>query len=454
MENNTGCGRTIFTRNFVLAWLATFLFYISSHLLLPTLPMYVLGLGGTEGDVGLVMSTFAMASVFMRLFAGQWVDRGGKKSLMVAGALVYVVSAGLYAVVAEVKWLAAVRFLHGLGIGMYSTAASSLISDSVPYRRRGEGLGYFMLATSLAMAVGPVAGAGIVEGLSYKALFATSGVLAGIVVICTLSLTIPSAEATAGLFPHAIRGAIRGRSRKCGHGGVCADAPNGFRKLGNHRQTLAHIASFFGVEALFPSVTLGLGSATYGSIASFVAVYANSRGIRNPGAFFTVFALSMFATRTFAGRVSDRHGRASVIAPGLAAIALGMAVLAGATSLASLVLAAAIYGVGFSVMQPTVTALTVDHVPAERRGTALGTLLAMYDVGVALGGVAAGWIAERLPLHAVYWCMSGVGILGLVFFLSGYRRYCTTRLSGTAAEGGITGEAGSGLQRRIDPGSE
>ncbi|MGE5592859.1 MAG: MFS transporter [Betaproteobacteria bacterium] len=450
MENNTGCGKTLFTRNFILAWLATFLFYISSHLLLPTLPMYVLGLGGTEGDVGLVMSAFAMASVFMRFFAGQWVDRGGKKSLMLAGALVYVASAALYVVVAQVKGLAAVRFLHGLGIGMYSTAASSLISDSVPYHRRGEGLGYFMLATSLAMAVGPVVGVGIVERLSYEALFATSGVLAGIVVICTLSITIPSAEATGVPFLRA----RRGRSGKRGHDGACAGGPDGFRRLGGCQQAFARIASFFGLEALFPSVTLGLGSATYGSIASFVAVYASSRGIRNPGVFFTVFALSMFATRTFAGRISDRHGRASVIAPGLAAIALGMATLAGATSLASFVLAAVIYGVGFSVMQPTVTALTVDHVPPGRRGTALGTLLAMYDVGVALGGVVAGWIAERLPLHAVYWCMSGVGVLGLIFFLSGYRRYCVARSSAMAAEGALAGEAGSGGQVRIDVGSE
>lgn len=451
MENNASCGKTLFTLNFTFAWLATFLFYISSHLLLPTLPMYVLGLGGTEGDVGLVMSAFAMASVFMRLFAGQWVDRGGKKSLMLAGALVYVASAALYVVVAQVKGLVAVRFLHGLGIGMYSTAASSLISDSVPHHRRGEGLGYFMLATSLAMAVGPVVGVGMVERLSYRALFVASGVLAGIVVICTLLIAIPPAEATGVPFQRA-RGGWPGKRGY--EEGACAGCPDRSRRRGAGREVFASIASLFGLEALFPSVTLGLGSATYGSIASFLAVYASSRGIRNPGVFFTTFALSMFATRTFAGKISDRHGRASVIAPGLAAIALGMATLAGATTLASFVLAAVIYGIGFSVMQPTITALTVDYVPPGRRGTALGTLLAMYDVGVALGGVVAGWVAERLPLHAVYWCMSGVGVLGLIIFLGGYRRYCVTRSSAMALQGALADEARSGGQVRTDPGSE
>ena len=336
MEKNAGWGETLFTRNFILTCFATLLFYMSFDLLLPTLPVYVLGLGGTEGDVGLVMSAFAMASVFMRPFAGQLVDRGHKKGLMLAGAVVYVVSAILYQVVPHVKGIVAVRFLHGLGIGMYSTAASSLISDSVPRHRRGEGLGYFLLATSLAMAVGPLVGVWIVEKLSYFVLFTTSATLAGIVFVCTLSIAVPATGAVPAtdcsnlsLSRSLSRSRSRSRLRSCsraersrpenagdpgdpgnpgtpgnrGDGNHCANGNHrGNANPGNpvtcrHRRVLASIGSFLGLAALFPSITLGFGSATYGSIASFIAVYARSRGIRNPGIFFTVFALSMFATR-------------------------------------------------------------------------------------------------------------------------------------------------------------
>ncbi|MGE5585870.1 MAG: MFS transporter [Bacillota bacterium] len=430
MDKNSCCGETLFTRNFILTCFATLLFYMSFHLLLPTLPVYVLGLGGTKGDVGLVMSAFAMASVFMRPFAGRWADEGHKKGLMLAGASVYVASAILYQVVPHVKGLVAVRFLHGLGIGMYSTAASSLVSDSVPRHRRGEGLGYFLLATSLAMAIGPVAGVGIVEKLSYPALFMSSATLAGVVFVCTLFIAAPTVAGS-------------NAAHSCGAVG-CRRPQNSGGPAGAARRpcgVLAGIDSLLGLEALFPSVTLGLGSATYGSIASFIAVYAGSRGISNPGVFFTVFALSMFATRTFAGRISDRHGRASVIAPGLAAISLGMAVLAGSRSTVSFALAAVVYGVGFSVMQPTVTALMVDFVRPERRGTAMGTLMAMYDVGIAMGGVVAGWIAERLPLAAVYWCMSGVGAFGLMVFLCGYRRYCFAQRGAVASQPALAEQA-------------
>ncbi|MDI7247543.1 MAG: hypothetical protein QME92_08785 [Bacillota bacterium] len=51
-----------------------------------------------------------------------------------------------------------------------------------------------------------------------------------------------------------------------------------------------------------------------------------------------------------------------------------------------------------------------------------------------MGGVVAGWVAERLPLAAVYWCMSGVGALGLIVFLCGYRRYCFARQGAVASQ--------------------
>jgi MFS family permease len=453
LTKKAGCGETLFTRNFILTCFSTLLFYMSFHVLLPTLPMYVLGLGGTEGDVGLVMSAFAMTSVFMRPVAGRWVDRGAKKGLMLAGAVVYVTSGILYGVVSHVTGLVAVRLLHGLGMGMYSTAASSLVSESVPRHRRGEGLGYFLLATSLAMAVGPVVGVAITEAMSYSALFGASALLAGIVVICVLFIAAPPAQSLGS--PTTSAFTTRRQDRRPGptEGGAFSEG-NGARRMSPRppwwRKALAGLVSFFGLEALFPSITLCFGSATYGSIASFVAVYAGWRGVRNSGVFFTVFALSMFVTRTFAGKISDRHGRASVIAPGLAAISLGMATLASSRSLSSFALAAVIYGMGFSVMQPTVTALTVDHVPAGRRGAALGTLMGMYDVGIALGGVAAGRIAERLPLDAVYWCMSGVGACGLIFFVCGYRRYCAVRQRAMAIGRVLAGGAGSPVRSGVE----
>lgn len=370
------------------------LFYISYHVLIPTLPPYVLRMGGSEYDAGLVMSAFPLASVLMRPAAGQWVDRGHKKVLLVGGALIYFTAAILYMVTPFLKGLVAVRFLHGLGMGMYSTAASSLTADAAPPERRGEALGYFMLATSMAMAIGPAAGLYVSNSFSYVALFSVSATLALTALACALMVKPP-----AWLAPS---------SQECAAEG------------GGPSSAGARLRALVGVEALFPAAVLFLGAATYGSIASFLALYAESRGVHNSGMFFTSFALAMFTTRIFSGRLSDRFGRARVITPSFAMLCIGLALLAMARSAAAMVAAAAFYGVGFSTMQPMITAFTVDHVGAGRRGAAIGTLLAMYDMGVALGGIVGGRIAGVSSLSGMYWAMAAVGVLGMVIFGAGH----------------------------------
>lgn len=382
-------GERLFTLDFALIWLAMLLFYTSYNALIPTLPPYVLRIGGTEADVGVVMGVLPLASVLMRLVSGQWIDRGHKKTLLAGGAIVFFVASILYMAIPFLKGLVAVRLLHGLGLGMYSTAASSLTADAAPPARRGEALGYLMLATSMSMAIGPAAGLYVVNAFSYTALFWMSAALALTVLACVTMVRTPAQQA----------------------------------QQARQEPGATSLSAFIGTEALFPAVVLFLGSATYGSIASFVALYAESRGVHNSGAFFTAFAVSMFVTRVFSGRLSDRFGRAHVIIPSFAMICIGMALLATAKSTAALVAAAAFYGMGYSTMQPMITAYTVDNVSAGRRGVAIGTLLAMYDMGIAMGGIVSGRIASAAPLAAIYWTMAAVGGLGMLVFAAGQARF-------------------------------
>jgi MFS family permease len=380
---------------------ATLLFYVSLHLLLPTLPVYVLSLGGAESDLGLVTSMFAFASVFARPIAGKLADDGHKKGLMIAASVVFLVSTFLYCALPYIRAVIGVRALQGLGLGFYSTGASSLVADSVPEGRRGEALGHFMMAPSLAMALGPALGLFVSERFSYSALFMVSGVLAALVLMGTVFIGTHSQSGT--------EAARRGR-------------PSSHRALSY--SSAGARGSFINTKVVFPSIIIALGAATYGAIASFLAVYARSRAIENSGFFFTTFAMSMFITRSVAGGLSDRRGRAAVIAPGLLLVSMGMAMLGLASTRSSFFAAAAVFGTGFAVMQPTLVALTVDHVRADQRGVSLAILLAMYDVGVALGGLAGGEIAERLSLASVYVAMSGVGLAAFVIFVIGYGRYC------------------------------
>ena len=77
-----------------------------------------------------------------------------------------------YALGTGVLALVLVRLLHGSGMALYPTAATALVADVAPPARRGEFLGLFGAAGSIAMALGPITGVALVERLGFGGLFA------------------------------------------------------------------------------------------------------------------------------------------------------------------------------------------------------------------------------------------------------------------------------------------
>jgi predicted MFS family arabinose efflux permease len=136
-------------------------------------------------------------------------------------------------------------------------------------------------------------------------------------------------------------------------------------------------------------------------VSSFVPVYALRTGIENPGLYFLVFALAMIVAQTFGGRASDRFGRTAVIVPGLALLAVGVAmlpVLNGWSILGS----ALVVGFGQGAAQPALFAMAVDRVRADERGAAVGTIGTFLEMGIGGGSIVAGMLAGAFGLSATF----------------------------------------------------
>ncbi len=67
--------------------------------------------------------------------------------------------------------LLAVRILHGAGFGITTTTYGTVVSDLIPSARRGEGMGYFGLSGTLAMALGPLIGLWLMQTYNFTILF-------------------------------------------------------------------------------------------------------------------------------------------------------------------------------------------------------------------------------------------------------------------------------------------
>src|SRR5690606_35902475 len=106
-----------------------------------------------------------------RPFAGGLLDQYGRRPFLLTGLALFTVSMYLYGWVGGVGTLLIVRLIHGVSWAFATTAAAAAITDILPPTRRGEGMGWYGLAMTLAMAVGPILGVWTLEGYSFRGVF-------------------------------------------------------------------------------------------------------------------------------------------------------------------------------------------------------------------------------------------------------------------------------------------
>jgi MFS family permease len=356
-------------RQFALLWAGGFAFFLSFFLLLPTLPTYARALGISEARIGLLSGAFPLSAMLVRPLAGWAADRHGRKRLMLLGALVFAASAVLYAASHSLAGLVAVRALHGIGMGLYPTAASAMAADLAPPARRGYVLGLMGIAGSLALAVGPLAGVWIVDAWGYPWVFGASALLA----LMALGL--------GGRQHESLRAPVKAALRW-----DTALSP----------------------ATLYPCTIVLCLMATYGLLATYLPLRGTSGG--QTGIFFTAMAGLVILSRWVAGGLSDRIGRAPVAAMGALCIAGGQGAVALGDQASILALAGGLYGLGFGLTQPSLLAWCVDLVGPAERGRAMGTFYTALELGIAIGAIGAGPLVAGIGYARLFLAGAGLGL--------------------------------------------
>lgn len=377
----------ILTANFLFLCSGSFSAFGTFHLLLATLPIYILSIGGREAETGLIVGIFAASSVLTRPFVGQASDLWGKKKLMLLSASVLLASVLLYNVAKDVPSLLAVRLLHGAGWGAFSTAASAMVADIIPLRRRGEAVGFYGIASNLAMSLWPAIGVVVLKAFDFPILFYSSALIALFCLLSALFLKEQQKPKADGVSPRFAFAPLR----------------------------------LFEASAIYTAAIQGILTLSYATVVTFLPLFAVQRGIGNPGLFFTFYAIAVILMRGFAGKLSDRYGRGAVLVPGILLASLSLVLLSFATSLPLFLTAAVLYGVAFASVHPVLTALTIDRARINNLGAAMGTFSSAFDLGIALGSFLWGFVAQSLGYAAIYQIAAGTALISLIVFFAGRR---------------------------------
>jgi MFS family permease len=349
---------------------------------LPVLPRYVTGpLGAGDLEVGIVTGAFAVTGLACRPLAGHLADRRGRRRIVVLGAFATVVSGVLLFVPAGLPGLIVSRLFLGAGEGAIYTAGSAWIVDMTPPGRRARIIGLYGLAIWGGLALGPPIGELILHAASFDAVwaFATAVPLLG----AAIALRIPERFTP--------------------------------------RRGEAHDRRLLSREALRPGLGLALAIVGYATMAAFVVLHLDERGIGHGAAAFTAFAATVVAVRIVGGWLPDRFGPVRCAAAAGLVEAVGLLAIGVAESLPVALAGAIAMGAGFSLLFPSLALLVINRVPEERRGVAMGTFTAFFDLGMGIGSPLAG-AAAALGGYGAAFGLASVAALGVIAVSLSLRR--------------------------------
>ena len=331
-----------------MAIIAIHCYFISYQMSLVEIPKSLSG--QPDWVVGLVVGTLGIAGMLTRPLVGVWVDAGNRQRWLRLGAVATVIAFGGYALGLG-PWLTLpFRALHGVAMGLYTTALLAIVTSRLPPGRRGFGIGIYQSSNTLSALYAAAGAVLLIEHVSFGAAF----------------LVAAGAAAVALLF-----GALVGDA----HGPAASTGP---RVPLRERRWISR-------TALLPAVVFFTLTAPFGAVAAFLPLFADERALGNVGFFYTSLAIAQLIARSSSGWLSDRIGRARVVPPSLVIGACGLLLLANAHTEGVMLAAAALFGLGIAGTQTTIVALIVDRTPREALGSSMATYTMAWDVGGVVG---------------------------------------------------------------------
>jgi MFS family permease len=412
----------LWTRNFVIVCALNFLNFSGMWMLPAMLPLFIRTMGAPTYMLGWVMGLTAIATIISRPLAGLAVDRFGRRRVFAVGTIGMLVTAATYSIMPFYQAILAIRFVQGLAWGLTNTACTTIGADSIAKPRYAEGMGWFQLASSLAMVLSPA--------LSLALFYAVGGAVSSLVcagffalsLVCSCFVAYRKTLAPAAGAGLATRGAVRHAAPKTLAPAVGAGPTDaGVNTPARTRRKATDFIkdTLFEKSALLLALLMMLTASAYGIVQTFLPDALDSNAAHDfVGVFFVVMAVAALAARPAFGRWADKRGYFMPALTAFICMAASMALMVGTHELATLVVAAILQGIGYSSGFSLFMALATRHASPERRGTTIATVMVGFDIGSGLTAVALSFLAYYHGYEAIFICGAAIALLGIIVLLA------------------------------------
>lgn len=319
--------------------------------------------GANALEIGGLFSAFTITALLLRPVVGWMLDRFGRKPFFVGALLIYALSMGVYGFAESLRWLYAARLIHGIGSAFLWMSANTIVADLTTSGERGKALGQLNETTTRGSLTGGLAAFALMsllpQYLGWQISFAVYAVLTFLAAWLAwkkVPNTRPAKRPTPG-------------------------------KRALSRQLLVLLAFVFAT-----GVPEGMLSPIY-------LTYLQDKFTTDMAALAWAFFPAGFITAFLAARLgglSDRLGRAPMMAVGLAGSGIFSLLMPGLPSLVWLAVLYTLSAVLWAVSEPAETALVADLTGHERRGIAYGLYDLSESLGLAIGPLLGGLLYDTI----------------------------------------------------------
>ena len=396
----------LWNRNYCKVMAANFTLFFAFYVLTPLLPLYLSEhFGATKDVIGLVLSGYTITALLVRPFSGYVVDTFPRKTvLMIAFGAFAIFFAG-YLAASTLLMFTIVRTLHGGPFGSVTTANATVAIDVLPSSRRTEGIGYYGLSNNLAMATAPTIGIWLYQLTdSFDFLFWLA-----LIVACAGWLI----DSTVKLKPKAAAAPSAGPSH-------------------------LSLDRFFLTRGWLLGVNMIAFGFSFGVLSNYLAIYGKEvMGITGgTGTYFLLCSIGLILSRLQgskalrAGRVTHNAAEGMVISLVGYTLFIFMPTLFAGNHIAIMTGdygSALLIGLGNGHMWPAFQNMTINVARNNQRGTANSTILISWDIGMGLGILIGGIVAELLGYSAAFWTVVLINSIGVATYFLATRTFFLRR---------------------------
>ncbi len=360
----------LWTKSFIMLMVGNLFVFMSFQMLIPTLPPYIKSIGASGTEIGLVTALFSIGAVLSRPVIGYLLEYRDRKPLVLLGAGALLAITLLYPLSQIIMMFLLFRLIHGLAWGWSTTVTGTAAVDVVPNSRLGEGMGYYGLSMTIGMIIAPSLGILIFQVTSFTNLIYFSAILG---VIALLLLTT-----------------------------VTYQTPETVKRTKKENLKFTYFGSFIEKSSWFPALVTLLVCLGYGSIATFIVIFGEERGISQIFLFYLCNAILATVSRPIAGKWFDEKGPKGLVLTMIVVTFAAMWVLSLAHSNLTLALAGVLFGIGFGTLLPTLQSWTLSKTTPNRRGIATGMYLSAIDMGIGVSGLVFGILAQFVQTGSLF----------------------------------------------------